>query len=659
MKKRATTIENQNKEEVINSEILIIGFGLSIIPLIRELEKDNKDYIIISDGDTIWERLEKKERLNFDLVSSKHTSFYSFDLVHLDTKDNYPTSKEFLRFQKKYQTKYGSNVIKDWVTEIENYDTYSNVYTRKGKIYKAKNLLISTAFKRKMNGVISDFDFAATKNKTVALTGFGDSANLIISKLVPKNTKVILLTNGFLCLDKMAFHHKRSYTLDQLEMHNFRYISKFVYQTIVAGAGVVNVARILPKKLARFLFNDTLHVKFPLADRTKRIVADFKRRIKSPIPNGLIIVKYWPVDAYQYLFDNQDLGKSIQNGYLLNDIGFFLEKNLVEIVPKDDAIVDRDNNSIKWGNRTFEYDFIIDGNYEVPNLPKISYKSPDGKTLTYKYEYRNNYMGILPKELNNVYLIGYTRPSTGGLSNIIEMQCLLAHRMLKDGVFRKNIYKNLDIKLEKYNQEYYTTDKNKPTDHLVYYGYYIQDVAKLLGIAPKLSECRSLKEVLQFYLSPNNTFKYRQKGLYKVDGVKEMFEQIWKEHKGFSFSRDYIINYFLTQITIITFVCLLPIPLYVVIPLCLIQIMNPIMGLILSRGANLHGFMNFLLLIGLLTTIFVPFYWVPGISLIMLISIIIIGRKMGWTRVFFNDLKNKKQYFGFFEKYKKEYNKVL
>src|SRR5262249_12599232 len=85
-------------------EVLIIGFGLTAIPLIRELEKDGIDYAVVSGGDgSIWNKLERTGRLDFDLVSSVHSSLYSFELATRDAKDRYPTSKEYAAFIKKYQ----------------------------------------------------------------------------------------------------------------------------------------------------------------------------------------------------------------------------------------------------------------------------------------------------------------------------------------------------------------------------------------------------------------------------------------------------------------------------------------------------------------------------------------------------------------------------
>ena len=54
-------------DKIISTEVLIIGFGLSAIPLIRELERDGIDYAVVSDGDgSIWDKLEKHGRLEGD-----------------------------------------------------------------------------------------------------------------------------------------------------------------------------------------------------------------------------------------------------------------------------------------------------------------------------------------------------------------------------------------------------------------------------------------------------------------------------------------------------------------------------------------------------------------------------------------------------------------
>jgi hypothetical protein len=230
----ATDCENSDGN-ITSTEVLIIGFGLSAIPLIRELERDGINYAVLSNGEgSIWDKLEKHGRLDFDLVSSVHTSLYSFELVNREAKDRYPTSKEYSSFIKKYLTQYSSRVIRDWVTSVENHSSRSIVHTQGGRIFDTKHLVISTAFRRRMNRLLNEFDYAGAKNKTVAITAMGDSVNLMISKLIPSNNRIVLITNGFMLLDKLSFYDDTSYTLDQLEYHNMRRVSYLLYRKTIS-----------------------------------------------------------------------------------------------------------------------------------------------------------------------------------------------------------------------------------------------------------------------------------------------------------------------------------------------------------------------------------------------------------------------------------------
>jgi hypothetical protein len=77
-------------ENVVSTEVLVVGFGFSAIPLLRELERDGIDHLVVSAGDgSIWDKLERHGRLDFDMVSSMHTSLYSFELVQRDPNDRY------------------------------------------------------------------------------------------------------------------------------------------------------------------------------------------------------------------------------------------------------------------------------------------------------------------------------------------------------------------------------------------------------------------------------------------------------------------------------------------------------------------------------------------------------------------------------------------
>ena len=84
-------------------DTLIVGFGMASIPLIHELEGSGKSFCIISANTNIWRRMEEGKKLNFDLVSTKFSTYFSWDLVGL--KDYFPTAQEFYDYQRSYYEK--------------------------------------------------------------------------------------------------------------------------------------------------------------------------------------------------------------------------------------------------------------------------------------------------------------------------------------------------------------------------------------------------------------------------------------------------------------------------------------------------------------------------------------------------------------------------
>lgn len=111
-------------------EVCIIGFGFSAIPLIRELERTKTEYQIISaEDDSVWDKLDKSGNLDFNLVSSYQTSFYSFDLVKDRREDHYPTAKQFYEMHKRWRVVYEDKVIRDLVVKIDNFKDHSLITT--------------------------------------------------------------------------------------------------------------------------------------------------------------------------------------------------------------------------------------------------------------------------------------------------------------------------------------------------------------------------------------------------------------------------------------------------------------------------------------------------------------------------------------------------
>src|SRR5262249_28101545 len=241
---------------------------------------------------------------------------------------------------------------------------------------------------------------------------------------------------------------------------------------------------------------------------------------------------------------------------------------------------------------------IVDADHETPNLPKIQVNHERSASRRYEYVYRHNFMGLVPKELRNVYFIGFTRPSTGGLNNITEMQCLFTHKMITDFRFNHDIYATIEERVHRYNRHYYPFDIGY-LDHLVHYGFYTDDIARLMNLKPRLSDCRSIRDLVIYFIFPNNAFKYRQAGPYKVEGVQEMIYQVYKNHNGFSVVINYLLTYSLLQLTAYLLLALAyfrgDVPTLVVPFLLILLLLNPIMAFVAANAVPRNSYVNLVL----------------------------------------------------------------
>jgi hypothetical protein len=647
--------------------ILLVGFGFSAIPLVRELDLSGVDYTIISDEDgSIWAKLARADGLDFDLVSSYYTSFYTFDLVEDFSQDRYPTAKEFYDMHRRYHRRYRDRIFVDRVTLIENRRDHSVVHTKSGDLFKARHVVIATAFRRRINDSLLHFD-CSIRDKTVVFDTMGDSANLLISKLVTGDNRIICLHNGFLPLDKSLYLGDTSYSIDQLEAHQTGRVFPRLYRAVIHFnfvpmftvspnfkpiAAYMALVRNIQHFLGRLFTPENFHVRF--AHTRRAFEAD--RPPKSPVPSGIIAIKYWPIDTYARQFSD-DLPKRIEEGYLLNDLVYFVSEGLVTLWDRSASSVDEVEKTIECNGESIHYDHLIRGDVEVPNLPPIT---KDGRTVNYEHVYRDSYLGVIPRTLTNVYLLGYTRPVTGGLANITEMQSLLIHRLLTDDGFRSNLIERLDEKISGYNRRYHLTASPRPRDHLAYYGFYTDDVARELGIDLGLKSCRSLRDVAKYLCYPNNAAKYRQTGRYKVDGCAELVDHVFTRYKGFTlvwqlafgylayralavavaaslFLHGWINGYVLTAVA----VSQLPFGRWAMIPL--------------SNSCPFFGvkLLSFLL--------YIPMLLNPVTALLIFpidFLATYVLRQRPAARYPFNDLKNKKRYRAFYERYKEVYNRL-
>ena len=296
--------------------------------------------------------------------------------------------------------------------------------------------------------------------------------------------------------------------------------------------------------VSKLFMGDLFHFRYPHTYRQEDI--ERNTRIRAGVGNGMIGIKYYPIDMYEFRYgrSTQELEDAIGAGRLLNDIVFWHTAGLVESWSKDRTTIDRKNQTIMGPTgKTVAYDILVDGSArERPNLPPITIHDKSGHKHDYCYQYRDSYLGVVPKRLKNIFFLGYTRPTTGGAANIVEMQGLLVHRLLTQPTFKQDIYNSLEERLQKYNDFYYPRQSTTtPTDHLVFYGLYTQEIAECMGIhRPVWKNAwswnpRDLFLNLRFeVLTPNNAFKYRLSGEHKIPGAQEMAWSIFEYLEHFA-----------------------------------------------------------------------------------------------------------------------------
>lgn len=657
---------------------VIVGFGFSCLPLLREMDRTGEEYTIISDpqASSIWSTLERAGRLDFDLVSSYYTSFYSFDLVKDFRRDMYPLASDFYAMHLSHYQRYKHKIITSHVARIENHEGYSFVHTDDGNCYKANNVVISTAFSRRIHSSLSTFDYSVT-NKTIVFDTVGDSSNLMISRLLSGNNRIICLTNGFLAFDKFFCQNGKTATLDQFEFHNFAGLrrtyrafigaSPFLFDQFFTNTGggfnwKLKFARLLSPEMFWFKYPELIH----------RDEVDRKKCANgAAMPNGLIAIKYWPIDMYEQMF-GKDLENTIRQGCLLNDLPLWIDEGMVEIFRKAHTTVDRESKTLTYKGETIVFDHLVEGGPEKPRLPQIlRFRAGSEIPEEYVYEVRRNYLGVVPEKLSNVYLLGIVRPFTGGLANISEIQSLFVHKMIAKDSFSREVRETLPGRIEAYNDKYNLAAQAKPTDHVVFYGTYTEEVARATGISAAAKGSRSLGDLRRWLFFPNNAFKYRQTGEYEVEGCAAFVKHIEKEH-------DYFLSFVLTLVSLgiyhaifLIFLAKLylhnDVNIYGVGALLLLDYFVFSKALIvlqfLSSSAifmSAYKVWRFaFLVVSLIAMVLGPPATIAGIfGLEILMTAVVRRHRKDLSRHIFNDMANKREYRWFIPKYMEAYRRV-
>lgn len=665
-------------------DVLIVGGGFSTMALIRELDASGITWLMVSEMTPIWLQLEEADTLDFDLVSSLQSSVYSFELVEMlkeqgeDFKDGFPTARQYYAIHKKYAQRYADHIYSGKVDSIDNHPDHSIVHLESGEQFRAKHVVVATAFRRKMNSNLKqiriDESFAG---KSVAVAATGDSSNLLIARLVAHGAKVHLVSNGFIILDKMFATFSpfddgpRFVPLDQLECHNFSEITKWGYRAFIDGGYIHGL---IHHRFAKIFDRDSLGVRHPKSIRPSQEMNGFFKA-RAPIENGHIAIKYWPIDVYKR-YCEATLEQKISEGYLINDLPFFLEHGHVKLWDKSATTIDRAAKTISEAGETAAFDLIIDGDNEEPAIPDIRMHGGE-EADSFAYKAREQYFGVVSPQLDNIYTIGFTRPFTGGLNNITEMQCLLVHRMIAEPDFRDQINSNLSQRISDYNATYYTNRPEKRTDHLVWYGTFTDEIAKLLGIRPSRKEVAAKNGLMRYFMFPNNVFRFRETGRYAVEGVSELIEHTAKQYHDYKVLALLVIRYPFFELLALGTILLAPVPWWLKIPAAIIHNRLPFTAILVGKFGlptrdskaifNYRKAISFpVLAYPLLAAIIwaaagmnAAFGFSAGL-LAYVYAMIHLGTAKGWNRKFFNDMKSKRspEMIGFFERYRAVFGRV-
>ncbi|NKB25281.1 MAG: hypothetical protein GKR87_13075 [Kiritimatiellae bacterium] len=221
-------------------------------------------------------------------------------------------------------------------------------------------------------------------------------------------------------------------------------------------------------------------------------------------------------------------------------------------------------------------------------------------------------------------------------------------------------------KLKKYNIKHYPSDDHGPTDHLVGYGTFTEDVAKEMDLHVKLRDCRSIKDLVKYFIFPNNAFKYRQHGRYEVKGCKDLVDYIYKNHDGFKTMILYIGTFLAYHVLISSFI----VRLYFDHSIRLISLIGCLLAQYLLAplftpfayyfSANRYNTLRFAyLVVGALAVITLGSkLFLPILGAELVILFLVRQFKPEGAQFLFRDLKTKKKYQSFFKKYITAFNNV-
>jgi hypothetical protein len=218
---------------------------------------------------------------------------------------------------------------------------------------------------------------------------------------------------------------------------------------------------------------------------------------------------------------------------------------------------------------------------------------------------------------------------------------------------------------------------DKTSDHRVYYGYYTDEVARVLGVRPRLKDVRSLVDLSKYFMFPNNAFCYREEGRYKIEGVDRLIRHISKRSHGYTVLFLLWLKYPFFEILAISTILLAPIPWWIKPFAHIAHNRLPFTALLLGKmgipsgeGRKIFNYRKLVvypvLAYPLLLALTLGFagveaaFWM-SLGLLGFCNLMInLGVALGWNRKFFCDMRSKRdpRSIIFFQRYLETFRRV-
>ena len=164
-----------------------------------------------------------------------------------------------------------------------------------------------------MNELLNQFDYAVCQEQDDRLYGDGGLRQSDdLRSLIPYNNRIVLITNGFFIPGQAdVLRRNPVYARSARISQHPALVVRALSQDDHAGPGL---RAALPEvvQVSRLSITCTSSILLPSEGSGANWSFEYFAPY-SPIPNGIIAIKYWPIDSYQQLFDN-DATEAVHRG---------------------------------------------------------------------------------------------------------------------------------------------------------------------------------------------------------------------------------------------------------------------------------------------------------------------------------------------------------